>query len=201
MKKQTEELVEKVKVDLKNEMSERRLNHSISVMEKAVELARIHGESEDDAAIAGIMHDIAKEISFEDSLEIAKNNGIEIDEIELINHKLIHGKIGAYLAKERYGVAEKIQKAIEYHTETNPEMDRLAKIIFIADKTEDTRKDEGDGIGEEREMSKIDLDKTIVMIIDGTIKKLINKGKIVHPTELITRNKLLMEMNKNDENI
>lgn len=201
MKKETELLIEKIKEDLKESLSEKRYNHSVSVMNKAIELAKIYGEDEDEAAIAGILHDIAKEISFEESLEIAEKCGVIIDEIERVNQKLIHGKIGAALAKEKYNVSPRIQKAIEYHTETNSDMDMLAKIIFVADKVEDTRKSDENGIQEEREMSKIDIDKTIILIIDGTIKKLLDKGKLIHPEELLTRNRLIMSiMNKEELN-
>ncbi len=199
MKKETESLLEKIKLDLKESLTEKRYNHSVSVMNKAVELAKVYGEDEDDAAIAGILHDIAKEKSFDESMEIAEKNGVIIDDIEKINKKLIHGKIGAALAKEKYNVSTRIQRAIEYHTETNCNMDLLAKIVFVADKIEDTRKADENGIQEEREMSKIDIDKTIILIIDGTIRKLLDKGKLIHPEELVTRNKLIMDIMKKEE--
>ena len=60
MKKETLELIEKIKKDLKNMLSEYRYNHSIGVMNKAIELAKIYGVDEDKAALAGLTHDIAK---------------------------------------------------------------------------------------------------------------------------------------------
>ena len=41
MKKETLELIEKIKLELKGILSEKRYNHSIGVMEKSIELARI----------------------------------------------------------------------------------------------------------------------------------------------------------------
>ena len=198
MKKETIELIEKIKIDLQACMSDFRYNHSINVMNKAIELATHYGEDEDEAALAGITHDIAKEISFEDSIKMAEENGIEIDEIEKKNSKLIHGKIGALVVKQKYGFGERIQKAIEYHTETNPNMDMLAKIIYVADKIEDSRDPNVKGIEEERRLAFEDIDKTIIYIIDATIIKLIQDGKLIHPVELVTRNKLLMDK-QNDE--
>ena len=195
LKKETVEKIEEIKEDLKEILSERRYNHSISVMNKAIELAEFYKEDVDEAALAGLAHDMAKEISFEDSLKIANENGIVFDEIELINHKLIHGKLGGFLAGSKYGLNERIQKAICYHTETYFEMDNLAKIIFIADKIEDLRSDDEPGISEEREMSKKSLDECMILIINGTIKRLIEKGKIIHPAELLTRNYLLLRKN------
>lgn len=193
LKEETVKKIEKIKEDLKEKLSEKRYNHSISVMNKAIELAELYDEDVDEAALAGLAHDMAKEISFEDSLKIAKENGIEFDEIELNNHKLIHGKLGGFLAGNRYGLNERIQKAICYHTETYFEMDNLAKIVFIADKIEDLRSDDEPGIKEEREMAKKGLDECMLLIINGTIKRLIEKGRVIHPAELITRNYLLLK--------
>ncbi len=195
LKKETVEKIEEIKKDLKEILSERRYYHSISVMNKAIDLAEFYNEDVDEAALAGLAHDMAKEISYEDSLKIANENGIVFDEIELINHKLIHGKLGGFLAGSKYGLNERIQKAICYHTETFFEMDNLAKIIFIADKIEDLRSDDEPGIKEERELSKKSLDECMVLIIDGTIKRLIEKGRIIHPAELLTRNYLILRKN------
>ena len=65
MKKETEELIEKIKVELKEILSERRYNHSVSVMNKCIELAEIYNVDVDEAALAGLTHDIAKEIPYE----------------------------------------------------------------------------------------------------------------------------------------
>ena len=101
----------------------------------------------------------------------------------------MHGKIGAHIAKTLYDVSEQIQKAIEYHTETSPNMDELAKIIYVSDKIERNRKSEKF----ERELAKKDLDGAVLFIIDASIEKLVKKEKLMHPTIVKTRNKLLME--------
>ena len=134
------ELIEKIETDLKEILSEKRYNHSISVMNMAEELARIYGVDVVDAKIAGLLHDNAKEMSEEEMLKYAEKNNIEVTEFEMLNAKILHGKIGADIARKKYGISEQIAKAIEYHTTTNPEMDILAKIIYISDKIELTRK-------------------------------------------------------------
>ena len=53
---------------------------------------------------------------------------------------LFNRKIGADIAKKKYGVSKEIQEAIEYHTTTNPNMTNLDKIVFVADKIELNRK-------------------------------------------------------------
>lgn len=194
MKRETEILIEIIMDDLRKMMSEFRFNHSVSVMKKAIELAEIYGEDVDEAALAGLTHDIAKEIPDEEAFRIAKENGIELDDIERINTPLIHGKIGAFIAGQKYGFNERILNAIRLHTETAPDMDMLAKIIFVADKIEDTR--DFNNIEIQRRLARENIDEAIILIIGGTIKKLVEKGMLIHPTEIYTRNELIRKLDK-----
>ena len=185
------ELIEKIETDLKEILSEKRYNHSIIVMNMAEELARIYGVDVVDAKIAGLLHDNAKEMSEEEMLKYAEKNNIEVTEFEMLNSKILHGKIGADIARKKYGISEQIAKAIEYHTTTNPEMDILAKIIYISDKIELTRKVEAFDLDAERKLAKEDLDKTLLLIIDNTTKYLIDNNKMIAVESIETRNKLL----------
>ena len=185
------EKIEQIKEELKPVLSERRYIHSIGVMEMCEQLAKIYGVDVQTAKIAGLLHDIAKETTSEEKLEYAKQNNIEIDEVEKTNPQILHGKIGAYMAKAKYGVSKEIQNAIEYHTETNPNMDTLAKIVYVSDKIELNRKDENFEIKYERELATKDLDETVIYIIDANIIKLIKNKKLINPTILKTRNTLI----------
>lgn len=187
------ELIEKIQADLKEILSERRYTHSVGVMEMAGELAGIYGVDIENAKIAGLLHDNAKEMSEEEMLKYVEENNIEINEFEKHNVKILHGKIGADIAKKKYGVSEQIQKAIEYHTTTNPNMDILAKIVYISDKIELTRKSDSYDIEQEREIAKQDLDEAVLLIINNTTKHLIDKDKLIAAESIETRNKIMLE--------
>lgn len=186
------ELIEKIQADLQEILSERRYTHSVGVMEMAGELAKIYSVDVETAKIAGLLHDNAKEMSKEEMLEYVEKNNIKISEFERNNLHLLHGKIGADIAKKKYGVNEQIQKAIEYHTTTNPNMDKLAKIIYISDKIELTRSSDSFDINEEREMAKQDLNKALLLIINNTAKYLIENNKLIALESIETRNKIIM---------
>ena len=126
--------------------------------------------------------------------EYAKENNIQISETEKNSVKLLHGKIGADIAKKKYGVSEEIAKAIEYHTTTNPNMDTLAKIIYVSDKIELNRKTEKYDIEAERKLAKEDLDKAMLLIINDVTKYLIEQGKLIAIESIETRNKLLLNI-------
>ena len=189
------ELIEQIKKDLKEILSERRYIHSLGVMEMAGKLAKIHNEDIETAKIAGLLHDIAKEMPKEEMLKYVKENNIETNKIERINTAILHGKIGADIARKRYGVSKQIQDAIKYHTTTSPEMDTLAKIVYVADKTEMNRKSEDYDIEYERKLAKKDLDAVIIYIIDANIKSLIDKNKLIEEESVKTRNSLMTLIN------
>ena len=190
------ELIEQIKKDLKDILSEKRYTHSIGVMEMAAKLAEIYGADVETAKLAGILHDIAKEMSSEEKLKYVKENNIIINEVERINTPILHGKIGADIAKKKYGINEQVQRAIEYHTTTNPNMDLISKIVYVSDKIELNRKSEDYDIKYERELALKDIDKTIIYIIHSNIKSLLNKRKLIEAEMIETRNKLLIEQIK-----
>ena len=188
------EKIERMKEDLKNILSERRYIHSVGVMEMCEKLAKIYKVDVEKAKIAGLLHDNAKEMSPEEMLDYVKKNNIEITEIEKINTPILHGKIGADIAKKKYGVDKQIEDAIKYHTTTNIKMDTLAKILYVSDKIEMNRMSDEYNIQEEREVAKKDLDRAVLMIIDSNIESLIKKGKLIEQESIETRNKILIEM-------
>ena len=158
----------------------------------SIELAKLYNADVETAKIAGLLHDIAKEMTPEEKIQYVNDNNIVIDDVERINTPILHGKIGADIARKKYGVNEQIQKAIEYHTTTDPNMDIIAKILYVADKIELNRKSEDYDIKYERDLAKKDLDETVIYIINSNIKSLINKGKLIHPRSIETRNRLLL---------
>ena len=199
----TENLIHLIKYDMKKSLSEKRFLHCVRVMEKACELANIYNVeaaefvgAQVSAALAGLTHDIAKEIPYLEAMEIIKNNNIEVDEIELANPGLMHGPLGAFLVKERYGLCSNIQNAIKLHTRTSKDMTMLDKIVYVADKIEDGRKNNNYNIQVERELAKTDIDATVFMIIDNNIIHLLEKSRLVHPNSIITTNFLKMNLYK-----
>jgi len=118
---------------VKQNLSEKRYYHSVCVMKKCEELAKHFGENIEEAKKVGLIHDIAKELSDEEKLSYAKENDIEIDPVELKHPGLLHGKIGADIAKKKFGFSEKMCQAIKYHTTGGKNMSILDKILYVAD--------------------------------------------------------------------
>lgn len=190
-----EELLNKIDNDLKKVLSEKRYNHSLGVMKKAEELAKVYKIDVDKAKLVGLAHDIGKELLKEEMLEYVRENNIEVDSVEEVNVGLLHAKIGADICKKKYGFSQDMQNAIKYHTVGNENMDLLAKIIYVADKIEDGRtyKDEEKmkELQEVRDLATKDINKALVYEIDSSITYTIQKHKLIHPDSILTRNMLL----------
>lgn len=155
----------------------------------ARELASIYGEDEKEASFTGILHDIAKEMNRDEILEYVKKHNIYVDEIEERQLGLLHGKIGASIAKERYNASRKVQQAITYHTTGNINMTKFDKIIYLADKIEENRT--YDGVEELRKIAKENLDEAILINIDFVLEKSIKLRRLIHPDTIELRNKIL----------
>lgn len=185
--------IDKIKKYLKEALSEKRYIHSLGVAEEAVSLARHYGADEDKAYIAGLCHDVAKEIPNDVAKYMLKEKyKANLSEIEEVTHKLLHGPLGAYMTQSEFEITDpEIIDAIKYHTTAKADMSMLCKIIYMADYTEKNRT--YDGVDELRELSYKDIDDAIIFGIDFTIGELIEKGAAFHPDTIEARNYILIK--------
>ena len=120
-----------------------RVAHVVGCESEAVKLAQRWGEDPEDAAEAGILHDITKKLSLQEQLILCDKYGIINDTIEEHNVKLLHAKTGAAMAKRLFNVSKEVYEAIRWHTTGKPDMTLLEKIIYMADYIEPNRDFEG----------------------------------------------------------
>lgn len=187
--------IEEIKQKLEKKLSPKRYEHSVGVMEKAIELAKIYGEDEEKVAYVALTHDIAKEMTVEEYYQYAKENSITLSEDDKMCTSVLHGIIGADIVKKKYNFTEEMCDAIYYHTTGRANMTMLEKIIYVADKCEErTRKSEQANILREIEKEK-GLDEAILFVMDDwTIPKAIEEKKIIHPNSIYARNDLISKL-------
>ena len=163
------EQIMKMQKKLKNELDSYRYDHTIGVMHTAACLAMRYDENVERAVIAGLLHDCAKCIPAEEKIKMCKKNHIEISEAEKANPGLLHAKLGAFLAKEKYQVTDEgILQSIRFHTTGCPEMTLLDKIIYIADYIEAGRKPVPN-LEEVRKLAFCDLDACLYRILEDSL--------------------------------
>lgn len=150
--------------------------HTLRVAQTAAALAFCHSQDpvkdSSRAELAGMLHDCGKYYTGGEMLALCREYGIVLSDTEKRNTALIHGKLGAYLARERYGIRdEEICSAISYHTTGKPDMTTLEKVIYIADYIEPGRKMDCApySLSEIRKESFHDPDRALLMILTNTI--------------------------------
>jgi len=178
---------------LKKMLSPYRFSHSVRTMEASIRLAEKYDGDTEKAAIAGLVHDCAKDMEKSAILPACKKYGIGVDDITKLQPKLLHGQIGAHLARELFGIeCPQILAAIADHTMGRPGMDKLSTIVFVADYIEDMRNFEG--VDEIRKAADESLEKAVLAGIDTTIRHVVDKGFLLHPQTVATRNWALMQL-------
>ena len=178
--------VRKLDQEMENELKPSRYIHTLGVAHQAYSLAIKWNYPAFTAMVAGILHDCAKCISDEKRINICEKNNIPISEIEYKYPHLLHGKVGAYYAKEKYGIYDpQILHSISVHTTGCPGMNLLDKIIFVADYIEPGR-DKQPRLDILRAMAYTDLDRCVYMILEDTVNYLTESPDMVDPTTIDT---------------
>lgn len=176
---------------IKSKMSEHRFVHSVNVSKEARKLAKIYGADAEKAAIAGILHDITKEMPVEEQLKIITDSGIILDNVQKNAPKLWHGISGSIYIKENLDINDAdILNAIRYHTTGRAGMSLLEKIIFVADFTSQERTYKG--ISTMRKKSRKTLDEAMLYGFKFTFSDLSKRELAIHPDELACYNEIVL---------
>ncbi|MDQ2908551.1 MAG: bis(5'-nucleosyl)-tetraphosphatase (symmetrical) YqeK [Candidatus Eremiobacteraeota bacterium] len=119
---------------------EHRYAHCVRVARLAGRLAQRHGEEPERARLAGLLHDLARLYDNERLLRECEARGFSIEPFERRYPIVLHARLSAELARERFGVEDSgILSAIRAHTLGAPHMSRLDAIVYLADGLEPGR--------------------------------------------------------------
>ncbi len=114
--------------------SPKRIQHSEGVAETAVSLCKKWGGDREILLYAGLLHDVARDLSTEELIEIAKKNGYPVDEIEACNPILLHGPVGSILARNELGIDNpEILNCIVFHTTGRKNITLNESLIYLSD--------------------------------------------------------------------
>lgn len=176
---------------LRENLKEKRFNHSINVRDTAVKLAKIYGEDVEKAKIAGLIHDCAKNMSDDEILDICRKDGYNIDEVSKNMPGILHGYVGGYIARNIMKIKDKeILNAIIYHTTGKKNMNLLEKIIYISDYIEPLR--DFPQVDRLREVAYEEgIDEALILSFDNTIEHIVKKGRLLHKDTIDARNYIL----------
>ncbi|NJL46065.1 MAG: HD domain-containing protein [Leptolyngbyaceae cyanobacterium SM2_3_12] len=165
-----------------------RVAHSLRVEAMAVDLAGCHGLSLDQAAQAGLMHDLAKYFKAERLLAMAEAHHISLDPVDQSYPHLLHADVSAVVAQQEFGLDHpELLAAIANHTLGRPGMSPLSGIVFLADSLEPGRGDSAE-LNHLRQLSRQDWGHAVYQTCDYTFAHLMAKRQPIHPRAVLTRN-------------
>lgn len=184
-----EEIISK----LKKLIDGKRLKHSIGVSRCAAELAARYGIDAEKAEIAGLVHDCAKNLPYDEMIKLCSRYGFEPDNISKTNKALIHAPLGAYMANDIFGISDReIIDAIACHTTGKTGMTTFEKILCLADYIEPER--QYPGVDEIRALAVTDINRALLKALELSIRNVMERGKLLHPMTVDARNYLLTEI-------
>lgn len=171
-------------------LSQKRLRHTLGVVQTAQELAERFGADVAAAKWAALLHDCAKKIDDDEAMAMCLAWGVEMDDILTGSPKLIHGPLGAEIARREYGMDdEEVLDAIRFHSTGKPNMSLLCKILYLADMIEPGRVfAQAKAL---RMLAQVDLDEALRLSMDVSIGHILHQGELLHPLTVYARNFLL----------
>ena len=151
-----------------------RIAHVRGCEEEAARLAARWDADETDARMAAIVHDCTKKEPLERQLELCRKYGLVPDAEEEKSAALLHSKTGAAVAKNVFGLPDRVCEAVKWHTTGKPDMSLLEKIIYLADFIEPTRS--FDGLDRVRLLAYEDIDRAIAEAMRLSLENMGERG-------------------------
>jgi len=171
--------------------------HIEAAVVEARRLARLHGVDEDRAMTAARTHDIARAMRPGELLRLARELGLNPNEVEQAAPILLHGPVAARLLASRYGVEdEEVLASARYHSTGRASMSALEKVLFLADKVEPGKVAARPDLEEVRRLAETDLDGAVLRYLDLQLLEAVRQGWPLHPDAVAARNELLLAQQK-----
>lgn len=183
---------EKYKSVLKERLTPKRYNHSLCVADEALRLAEKYGCNEEKAYLAGLLHDITKNATKEEHLNIFNNFGIILNDVEKNAEKLWHAISGAAYIEHILKISDiEIITAVRYHTTAREGMSLLEKVLYLADFTSADR--DYDDVDIMRQKVDISIEAAMDYALSYTIEDLLKMKKALHLDTIKAYNENIMK--------
>ena len=166
----------------RSNMDQKRFTHCVGVSETARKLAKLNGYDEDKAALAGFIHDYAKQVPVEEFRQVIKTQGFDQD---LLNWgpAIWHGIVGTYFIERDLKITDaEILTAVRRHTTADAEMTTLDKIVYMADYIEPGR--DFAGVEQARNVTYANLNEGVGYQLAHTLEYLVHNRSKIYPRTL-----------------
>ncbi|MGN0689335.1 MAG: bis(5'-nucleosyl)-tetraphosphatase (symmetrical) YqeK [Oscillospiraceae bacterium] len=170
--------IDEFKIILEERLSKKRLTHSFNVADEAVKLANMWGADVEKAYVAGLLHDVCKEISRVEQRKLVEKSRKDVTAEEISVPQLWHGIAGEVYCNTDLGINDDdILNAIRYHTVARKGMSLLEEIIYLADLTSADR-DYSD-VDYVRKLCKKNISDAMLYALQYSITDVIEKKSVL----------------------
>jgi len=156
-----------------------RVKHVLGCRQTAVELAKLYGADESDAARAALLHDVTKALDGPLQLTLCQAYGTILDDFSTKNPKTLHALTGSLVADRIFGENKAVVEAICCHTTGKADMNLLEKIIYVADYMEPNR--DFPGVEKLRRLAYTDITQALKLGLEMTLAMLTEQGREISP--------------------
>lgn len=178
---------------LRERLNENRYYHSLCVADEAKRLAEKYGGDIEKCYLAGLLHDITKNSTEEEHLQIFSNFGIILSDIERNAEKLWHAMSGSAYIENILKINDlEILDAIRYHTTAKAGMSLTAKILYLADFTSKDRNYPDVNII--RALVDKSLNEAFLYALKYSIIDLTENSRAIHPDTVNAFNETVLTM-------
>jgi predicted HD superfamily hydrolase involved in NAD metabolism len=170
-------------------LSKPRLAHSREVARLASELCDRFHTDEELGYIAGMAHDLARELPVPEILLLAESDGGPVSEWERARPLVLHGRAAAAVLTKHTGYADgEALQAIRDHVTGRAKMGVISRIVFAADFLEPSR----DFVSPEfrRRTLALSLDEMVLAVLERKLRFLRADSQEIAPDSLALREEL-----------
>ena len=132
----SEEMLSELRDRVLSRMSERRFTHTAEVEKMAMRIGQIYASDKlDILRAAALLHDVTKELTTEEHLEILRDNGEEITTLDRLSPKTLHARSAVWTIKSEFldFADDEVLSCVRWHTTGRANMTLCEKIIYLAD--------------------------------------------------------------------
>lgn len=190
---------------VKGYISDKRFAHTLGVERAAAALAeKIIPNRASEARAAALLHDLTKEYSDKEHLDLIRASGIRLTDSDLMSPSIFHSLSAPFVIKNDFPefYTEDIGRAVFNHTTGDPEMSLFEEILFVADYVEDGRTYpacvqlrkqlfERLSVSRDPEESAAHLHDATIKALENTIVALVSRGSYLHEKTVTARNAFL----------
>ena len=204
----TSEMIDKLRECVSSGMSEWRFTHTAEVEKMAVRLGQLYApEKIPMLRAAALLHDITKEKSFDEQIEILLSHGAAVTDFDRMSPKTLHARTAELVIKDEYPdfADGELLSAVRKHTTGAEDMTVCEAIIYLADYIDMSRKfpdcvylREYFWGAEPEKMSESErlrhLWQTLLISFDMTLKSLVDERSPISTETVSARNAILLRL-------